>query len=325
MPLPLLTVSRLQCARRCQREHRFRYWQGYQPRSQAESLRFGTLIHKGLEAWWRATGEDRQEQAIAAIWAARPNEMDAARALAMLLGYHTRWADEAIEVLAVEREFRIPLINPATGAPSRTWDLAGKMDGIARLADGRILFVEHKTTSESAAPGSDYWRRLRLDGQVSIYYAAAQLIGFDASACLYDVLRKPAIRPLKATAPEARRFTKDGRLYSGQRLTDETPEEHHARCIDVIAEEPNSHFARAEVPRLDREVTEAMADTWQIARVLRENDIQGFYPRNPDACVRYGRICGFFGVCTGEASIEDPELFERLENVHPELSAGISG
>jgi hypothetical protein len=32
-----------------------------------EVLRFGTLIHKGLEAWWKAPPAERLEAALAAI------------------------------------------------------------------------------------------------------------------------------------------------------------------------------------------------------------------------------------------------------------------
>src|SRR3990167_5857191 len=126
------------------------------------------------------------------------------RARALLCGYDARWLDEAIETLAVEREFTVPLINPPTGAPSRTFVLSGKIDAIARFADGRTVIVEHKTSSEDISPGSEYWRRLTLDTQISAYYLGARSLGFEVDGCLYDVLGKPALRPLKATPPEAR-------------------------------------------------------------------------------------------------------------------------
>ena len=42
-----------------------------------------------------------------------------AEAEAMLRGYHARWSDEQLEVLAVESEFACALTNPETGAK---WD-----------------------------------------------------------------------------------------------------------------------------------------------------------------------------------------------------------
>ena len=48
------------------------------------------------------------------------------------------------------------------------------------------------------------------------------------------------------------------------------------------------------------------------------------HPRNPDACQRFGSLCCFYGVCCGEASLDDPSLFKRLTWVHPELDPSSS-
>lgn len=248
-----------------------------------------------------------------------------ARAEVMLIGYDTRWLPEMehYEVLGVESEFYTALMNPETGAPSRTWRLGGKLDGIVRdLTTGRVLVLEHKTTTEDPSPGSDYVKRLRMDGQVSVYYVGGRALGFDIEGVLYDVLGKPKQRPLKATPRESRKYKADGSLYANQRDTDETPAEYRARVAEAVAADPNAYFTRSEVVRLESEVHEAMADAWQLGRAIRENHLAGRAPRNPDACVRYGRTCEFFGVCTGEASIEDPALFRRSEHVHPELAGG---
>jgi hypothetical protein len=50
----------------------------------------------------------------------------------MIRGYHARWSGDALEVVAIEREFVAPLVNPTTGAASRTFCLAGKLDAIVR-------------------------------------------------------------------------------------------------------------------------------------------------------------------------------------------------
>jgi hypothetical protein len=90
--------------------------------------------------------------------------------------------------------------------------------------------------------------------------------------------------------------------------------------FEAVASDPNSYFLRAEVVRLEEEMREAMADVWQLGVSLRENMNAGRFPRNPDSCVSYGRTCQYFGVCSGEASLDDPALFRRSEVAHPELS-----
>jgi hypothetical protein len=231
---------------------------------------------------------------------------DLARAEAMLRGYDARWGAEQYEVLAVEAEFRAPLVNPETGAASRTWQRGGKIDAIVRDCSNRILVVEHKTASEDIAPGSSYWRRLRMDGQVSGYFLGADALGLKAEACLYDVLGKVALRPYQP---------------SKKRAEAETPEEFRARCIEAICAEPDAYFRRGEVVRLAAEAEEALFDDWQTAVQLREAERLGRFPRNPDACMKWGRACDFFPVCTGEASIADPSLYRRAEHVNPELEA----
>lgn len=323
--LPLLTTSRLKTARRCAREHDLRYNQGITSAEDAAALRIGTGVHLVLEAWWQAERDVRLQSALDALasyeWA---DEYERVRAEALIVGYHTRWDDasDAYDVLGVEAQFRAPLKNPETGGTSRTWELAGKIDVIVReRATGRVLVVEHKTTSEDCSPGSDYLKRLVLDGQVSMYFVGAEtVVGAPVDGCLYDVIRKPGLRPYKATPEDQRKYTKAGALYANQRAEDETPDEFRARLFEAIAEDPVKYYARAEVVRLDGEVGEALFDVWQTARAMRDNELRGFHPRNPDACVRYGRTCEFWPVCAGQASIDDEHLYRRLDDVHPELS-----
>ena len=318
--LPILSASRLRDARACQRLHRYRYGLGYRPAVEAETLRFGALVHAGLEAWWRAPAPERLTAALQAIAGGEADPFERARAEAMLRGYDARWDGEQLEVLAVEVEFATALVNPETGRPSQTWRLGGKIDAVVRAGDGRVLIVEHKTSSEDIAPGSDYWKRLRLDGQVSVYYEGARVLGHDVAGCLYDVLRKPALKPLKATAPEARKYKAGGVLYANQRDEDETPDAFLLRCVEAIAADPNGYFTRGEVVRLEIEMGEALFDVWQLGQQLREAERLDRYPRNPDSCVRYGKTCAFFPACCGEASLDDPTLYRRSTNIHPELT-----
>lgn len=326
----LLTNSRMKAARSCSRFHHHQYVNGWRAVLGQEELDFGTLIHKALEAWWLAPWTaNRLAAALAALAAfAKEKETDAftlARARAMLVGYDARWRDSDLIAISVEARFEVALVNPATGAESKTWRLAGKIDVIAKDSSGRIWIVEHKTSSESLEPGGTYWRRLRMDSQVSTYFDGAAALGHDAAGCLYDVLAKPAQRPLKATPLESRKYRKDGALYSAQRETDETVEEYEARVMEAIAADPEGHFVRIEVPRLESELREARVDRWQQAVRMREDERLERAPRNPDACMRGAKPCPFFDVCSGVATLEDNAAFERVSNVNPELRDELTG
>ncbi len=319
MKLQVLTNSRLKAVRACQRYHHLRYNLGYAPVEDAEALRFGTLIHKGLEAWFLAEHGARLTPALEAISAAEADPFDLAKATVLLCGYDQRWGAEEFETVAVEVMFSSLLVNPETGGFSKTFRLEGKIDALIRQG-GRLLLVEHKTASEDIGVGSDYWKRLRLDGQVSTYFDGAEALGYEPDSCLYDVIRKPALRPLTATPVESRRYTKDGRLYANQRDQDETPAEYQARLVEAVAEDPDRFYQRGEVTRLEAELAEARWDRWQLARQIREGQLRERFPRNPDACVRFG-TCAFFPYCSGEASLDDPTRYRRLEDVNPELAA----
>ncbi|HZR80340.1 MAG TPA: PD-(D/E)XK nuclease family protein [Candidatus Binatia bacterium] len=325
----LLTNSRLSDARACQRLHYIKYLLGYRSVRERRELRVGHLVHAGLEAWWLAWrlggSDERLDLALAAVAGEEVDPYDRALVEVLLEGYHFRWSEdpsEQYETLGAEEEFRAALRNPKTGRPSPIWEIAGKLDVRTRdLNDGLPKIVEHKTAASDISPGSDYLKRLRMDSQISLYFDGGLALGEQPATVVYDVLKKPGIRPLKATPIEARKYNKKtGELYANQRDHDETPEEFKDRLRGYIAERPNEIYVRSEVVRLERELEEARHDIWQVATQVRESIKANRFPRNSDSCWRYGSLCPFFGVCAGEASLDDPTLYVKVSNVHPELS-----
>jgi hypothetical protein len=321
----LLTQSRLASARSCQRLHHIRYELGYSALVELGGRKFGKLIHLGLETLLRAkmngVSQDEAGGMSLAVLEGEDDPFERVKAEVLLTAYAVRWWNEPLAVLAVESEFCTELRNPKTGALSRTWQLGGKIDAIVRdVRDGRVFIMEHKTSAEDITPGSTYWRRLRMDTQVSVYFEGARSLGHDVAGCIYDVIGKPSIKPLKATPMEARKYTKDGRLYAAQREHDETPDEYKARLFEAVGAEPDRFLARGEVVRLEDEMTDALQDIWDTAKQIQEAKVAGRAPRNPGACVQYGRTCDFFDVCSGAAGLEDSSLFVRNANVHRELS-----
>lgn len=115
--------------RSCPRKYLYSYVQRRRPLVTPHALTFGTLIHAGLEVWWSTVDLGAT---LAAVQGA-PDPFDVVRAEELLRGYHARWSEEPIRVLAVERPFVVPLVNPETGAASRTFELAGKCDAIAEV------------------------------------------------------------------------------------------------------------------------------------------------------------------------------------------------
>jgi len=215
--LAVLSNSAISTYRACARLYEHKYVKLRRPRRASEALRFGSFFHVGLNAWWITIG-DANDKYTAAIHAMRDraeeraedaDPFDLVKAEELIRGYTVRWSDERYETIAVEREFSVDLVNPATGAASRTYRLVGAIDVVARL-DGRIIHVEHKTTSDDIGAGSDYWRMVSaLDPQVSTYQSALKSLGLEAAETLYDVVRKVGLIPAKATPEENRKYKQE--------------------------------------------------------------------------------------------------------------------
>lgn len=331
--LRVITNSEMATFRRCQREHKLAYVDGYRSVEDADALRFGTLWHLGLEQLFLGHG------LAAAIEAATPgakDDFERAKLRVLLTGYEARWSgDNGHDVEGVEEVFYAPFTNPSTGAESKSFALGGKLD--VRLRDG---FMEHKTTSDDIGLGSIYWRVLTLDSQVSTYYAGAQALGTEPRRCIYDVVRKPRLQPKQVPllddcgqkfvldADGNRVKTKDGKKWRetadtalGYRLVtrDETPEEYETRLLEDVMANPDSYYQRGEVVRLEDELREAAQDAWDVGQQMLEARRAGRAPRNVQSCRRYNGTCTFFDHCSGVADITDTTRWVKVDNVHPEL------
>jgi hypothetical protein len=328
--MKLLTTSEKSCYQLCPRKHHYRYNLLMRNVWQSEALRFGSLWHVGQEAWWGSLGEPLED----ALTAMRlptsrggyPDPVQLIIAEELMMLYHERWGNEPYEVIAVEQQFECPMLNPETGAPSRTYKRAGKMDVLVRdTRDDHELVVEHKSSSEDITPGSDYWKLLTLNSQVSDYFVGGGSLGYNIAGCLYDVVAKPKLRPLLATPLEERKYTKPtktepSRLYANQREADETLDEFRARLCAHIRDNPAQWLQRGLVSRLEEDEIDAAFDTWQLAQQIRESDRLGRHPRNTNGCKSYFKICEYFGVCTRTESLDDETLFRKAETAHEELS-----
>jgi hypothetical protein len=327
----------------CQRKYALAYVLRLRPRHDADPLRFGTAWHLGVGMYESGIPIDDAIEAVREAYAASecppwltPEDMqvECETVCAMTRGHHWRWgSDPAIETVMVEHEFNLPIINPATGRPTPTYTSAGKMDRIGKLTDGRLALVERKTTRDEIAPESDYWKKLLMDSQLSRYYCAARDSGFDVQTIMYDVMRKPSIRPKKVAKSDVAQATAAG-CYFGLPLTDrcpeqETPAMYGARLLADIQERPDFYLARREIPRMAADLAEFRQEQWTILHQIRECEVQQeqgagltAWPRNTRSCVGFGR-CPYLDICRGltaDPTQQIPEGFEIRSTLHSELS-----
>jgi len=130
------TYSMWRLFRNCRMACKWRYIDELVPLERDPNLAFGSVIHDCLECWH---GERDLAKVLDHIDRIYPNraqddhqQADWHLARAMMSAYAEHYPAEAFEVVALEKTFEGPIVNPATGATSRSFILAGKVDGIVR-------------------------------------------------------------------------------------------------------------------------------------------------------------------------------------------------
>ncbi len=239
-----LSASRMAAFLACPRRHYYQYELGLEREESAPALRFGSAFHKALEA--RANGAGLPEAYEAAKSGAQLGEpVELAKLYGLLRGYYGLYGAagdgrDVIVKMHPECQWTLPIPR------SRTFVHVGVIDGLAVLKDGRTAIVEHKTTGEDVGATSDYWTRLRFNGQLLLYVLAARAYGWDVDTVVYDVTRKPAIR----------------------QRANETAEQYGDRLAEDAAARPEFYYARREVAVLDGAVAEFETQRDAVCRML---------------------------------------------------------
>lgn len=342
----LLTASRLGSLLRCARQHYWRYEVGLQKTQKSDALRFGTAWHTAMET--RAKGATIDDAFAAALGERETlDELQVAILGSLLAGYYKHYENDTL-VAKVYPE--VLFENPLHG--SRTFNAAGKLDGLGELTDGRLALLEHKTASDSLADDSDYWIRLKGNLQVHQYVLAARDLGWNVETVIYDVVHKPAMRPkqipildtdgLKIVNDEQgnRVYNKDGkspRQSAGEGMTmvtrTETADEFGDRLVADVLERPEFYFARKEIPVLEDDL-----DEFQAQRLVQSRQIlncrhqakaqakphQG-WPRHVNTAIC--RMCEFAGFCLHGITPDLNALPDgyKLGELHSELVNESSG
>ncbi len=186
-PNNVMTASRMAALSLCLRKHYWAYEAMLKPATAADALAFGTAWHKAMEAM--AKGADARTAFIAAAECGLKDEFTAATFQAMLAGYAKHWCTSYGTTMP-EVQFSLPV----KGA--KDWTAEGKIDGIMDNGDGTVSLLEHKTAGQDIDPSSDYWLRLRGNVQIATYAEALSRNGYTVRDVVYDVARKPTIRPM---------------------------------------------------------------------------------------------------------------------------------
>ncbi len=341
----LLTHSRQSSFKTCRKQHYYAYELGLRRELDGKPLRMGSAYHLGLEALANLEGIDVAVEKVREYYATCPDgwdqlewDMEGETVIRLLCGYEWRWQNEPLEYLAAEQSFQLPLLNPDTGKPTPLFNLAGKIDGILRLQDSRLSVAENKLLGEDIGPDADLWRRLQIDSQISMYMLAARRLGYPVECVLYNVTRKPTIKPTAVslldelgvkivldrdgnrvkTKTGYYRTTGDTALGYVVQTRPMTTEEWGEKLNDDIYARPDYYYVRKEIARLDCDLKEYEQDLWSIQQTIREAQKTNRWFRSAGKSCDW---CSYFGPCTSNFQPSDPlpEGFVFVEDRHPEL------
>lgn len=286
-----ISHSGLRLWRNCQRQYRYAYIDLRVPVKVAQALAVGRAWDLALEAWHHEFTAEAKMLVACKILSSVKDDHLRAKLEAMMVGYSATWGEEPIKLVATQVTFTAPIVHPITGETHKHFEFTGVLDAII-WRNGRLLGLESKSSGEDISPGSPFWQRVTtLDPQVSMYIPGAARAGFPIEGVVYDVCRKPDLRV----------------------KVNESADDYRERIARDIRSRPDHYYQRRDIVRLEHDAIAFQQDLWDYADAIVLAESTGRYPRNPDRCRQYGRVCEYVGVCTGEASIDDPVMYRRKE------------
>jgi hypothetical protein len=302
------TYSMWSLFKSCRKAVEWRYIEQLVPLQRDHNLHFGSLIHECLELWH---GERDLAKVLDHIDRLCPNQAqdedqkrDWLNATAMMRGYAEHYPTEEFEIVALEKTFEGPIVNPATGAASRSFVLAGKVDGIVRIG-GEYFVLEHKTASQMDA---DYLEKLWTDFQITLYaHYIEQTLGIPITGILYNVLVKARLQQSKGETVEEfelRRAellakSKTGKTTAKRKLP-ESDEDFQQRLAEKYADPLMFH---REMLYLSRDRFDILrSELWELTQAFLDARRRGVFYQNTAFCFNYQRPCAYFALCRSNAN-----------------------
>ena len=284
---------------------------------------------------------DTLTDALEAINANSPDDKSRAMARGLMRGYHARWQHEPELAISIEEEFRVKIYNFRSKrmSTSRTFEVAGKVDVLCKRHD-KTFVMDHKTTSDDIVdPDSTYWRQLAIEGQANLYLLAQHLQGIRVDGAIWDVIKKPGIRPKKIAKADQKAILAFHK-YCGFPVSavaenhilafgNENNELYEHRVARLTLDEPEKYFQRRPLIRLEQEISDYAMELWELARdiidsrrrvaELAKTCYAALPVRNCGSCMNYGRPCEYLGICSGHDTPGSAK-WQRRDSVHSELS-----
>lgn len=191
-------------------------------------------------------------------------------------GYVKLYARDEFKVIATEKRFAVPIVKGVV--------MGGSIDRLVKNDNGELWIKEYKFTSRI---DQDTVVRTEIDHQVSIYFWAAQKLGLKPKGIIYDMTKKPYLKPHQ----------------------DEVGEEFEERLTQDYKLRPEFYFKREELYRDKHQIADMVDDIERkITRLLYMKEHM-LYDRETTHCLAYNTLCSYFPLCANPGSAKNKILF----------------
>ena len=323
------TYSMWSLFRNCRKACDWRYLQGVVPLETEPALAFGSLIHECLEMWHGGRDLAPVLDHIDRAYVNRAQDPEERKdwhlATAMMRAYAGRYASEDFDVVSLEKTFEGEIVNPATGACSRSFVLAGKVDGIVRVGTEHFL-IEHKTASQVDA---DYLDKLWTDFQIILYAKyVEECLGIRIAGIIYNVLVKARLQQSLGETEaefETRRAellakSKTGKTSATRKLA-ESDEAFQAR---LAAKYSDPEMFHRETLYISRDQFDTLAsELWELTQAFLDARRRNVFYQNTSFCFQYHRPCAYFPLCRSGGNPNVMDNFYRRLPPHEELGQAL--
>lgn len=332
--MELLTQSKYRAWRGCPRYFYHRHEEHLEPRVEREGRRRGTAFGSAIFAVQQAEEDGRLlqeeeqgashrlavyeviEESVAGFYAEiHPSSQEEHDELAVEAVKVEQMARAYIARYGIDRRrevmFDMPLVNPLTGHPSRTFRRAGKIDGVVPLGNKHARVIEDKFVGQIQKAMID---RLVLDQQIAEYIDALAQQGWTGEV-EYRHTRYPGINP------HAAKTYKTKPDYPGENM-----DEFAERLAADVRDRPEFYF---DMQRLVFDVSsleEHRQGRWAAAKgimrarveLAHTGELGLAFPKHEWKCNQFGS-CEFLPLCTGQ---EGAEALYVVGEDSPELRRG---
>ena len=310
MTKEILTYSAIKLFQSCRYKYNLRMIEGLAPLTQDDNLYLGSVWHLVQEIWYG--GGDCESKIVKAgliIDQSFPNRQTDSKQKrdwhlchAMFRGYINRYPDDEFKVLGVEMEFAIPIINPSTGRSSRTFELRGKVDGLAQLKQtGELFILEHKSAAQITG---DYIERLPSDFQINLYaMALSRFLKRKISGVIYSITRKASLKQSEGETEEQFEIRKAELIQksktgktSAKRKMPETDDDFRERLVEKYNDQ--EMYYREVLYLSAEDAARTSSELWDITKLILAAKRENSWIPNWDNCFRFGnQPCMYWTLC----------------------------